>query len=388
MKLRGAFYLIVFALMCCTKPYNPKVVSSPGSYLVVEGVIDSGNDSTIIKLSKTVKLSSKTTVNPVLGATVKVESDQNNSYPLLDVNGNGYYKSPALGLQPTQRYRLRISTSDGNQYLSDFIAVKPTPPIDSVGYVIQNNNVQLYVNTHDPANKTLYYRWVYNETWMFNAEYKSTFVLDTAIDSIVMRPPEKDIYSCFGNDTSLNILVNSTTKLASDVVYQSPLTLIPITSEKFETKYSILVKQYALTEAAYTFYQNLKKNTEQLGGIFDAEPSEVSGNIHNVNNPGEPVIGYLSVTNAQSKRIFLDNSILPKGTRVLYPYDCEENKALYREINGINGVLITLIRPPLTAQPTLGIYAPNGVIIGYRYSTPICTDCTLRGVKKAPAFWQ
>src|SRR5260221_3634204 len=197
-----AYYLIIFALLCCRKPYNPPAIASPGSYLVVEGVIDSGNDSTFIKLSKTVNLNGKSTVNPVLGASVAVESDQNNSVPLLDVNGNGNYSSAPLNLPATQKYRLRINTSDGKQYLSDFIAVKPTPPIDSIGYVMQNGAVQLYLNTHDPANNTHYYRWEYTETWIFHSKYQSYCVLDHNTNTIIHRTDNQTIYNCFGNATS------------------------------------------------------------------------------------------------------------------------------------------------------------------------------------------
>src|SRR5260221_8128106 len=90
-------YLIVFTLLCCKKPYNPSIISSPNSYLVVEGVINSGNDSTIIKLSKTVNLSGQTTLNPVLGATVFVTNDQGNQFFLTD-EGNGNYSSAPLNL--------------------------------------------------------------------------------------------------------------------------------------------------------------------------------------------------------------------------------------------------------------------------------------------------
>lgn len=388
-KLYKACYLIIFALLCCRKPYNPPAIASPGSYLVVEGVIDSGNDSTFIKLSKTVNLNGKSTVNPVLGASVEVESDQNNSFPLLDLNGNGNYSSAPLNLPATQKYRLRINTSDGKQYLSDFIAVKPTPPIDSIGYVMQNGAAQLYLNTHDPANNTHYYRWEYTETWIFHSKYQSYWVLDKNTNTIVHRTDDQEIYTCFGNDTSSYILLGSTTKLKQDVVYQTPLIKIPVTSEKFEVKYSILVKQYALTTGAYEFYQNLQKNTQQLGSIFDAQPTQLNGNIHNVQDANEPVIGFLTVSNVQSKRIFLLNNIIPPFTQAIYPYDCEEDTALYSNKQGYNDVQNILINPPLTDLPIFAIYAtsPTG-IIGFTYSKPFCVDCTLRGTAKTPSFWK
>src|ERR1700688_4187999 len=127
---RKAYYLIVFSLLCCRKPYNPPAIASPGSYLVVEGVINSGNDSTIIKLSKTVNLRGKNTVNPVLGASVFVTSDQGNQFFLTD-EGNGNYSSAPLNLSASQKYQLAINIDPTHQYQSDFVAVKPTSPIDS-----------------------------------------------------------------------------------------------------------------------------------------------------------------------------------------------------------------------------------------------------------------
>ena len=74
----------------CRKPYDPPAVASPGSYLVVEGVINAGADSTTIKLSRTVNLSSQITNNPVSGAVVAVQSDQNISYPLAQTTPGTY----------------------------------------------------------------------------------------------------------------------------------------------------------------------------------------------------------------------------------------------------------------------------------------------------------
>jgi hypothetical protein len=268
------------------------------------------------------------------------------------------------------------------------MVVKATPPIDSIGYTVQNNGIQLYVNAHDPANITHYYRWDYNETWKFHSRYESQFMLDLSTNLIVPRPSDKQVYYCYANDASSNILLNSTAKLSNDVVYQSPLTTIPFNSEKLEVTYSILVRQYALTGDAYQFYENIKKNTEQLGSIFDAQPSQLQGNIHNTADAGEPVIGYLSATNVQSKRIFLTSAIVPVNTSTVYPYDCEQDTARYLNKAGYNDVQNILINQPVTDLPTRALFTPLGVIYGFLYSSPACTDCTIRGTVQTPSFWK
>ncbi len=83
-----------------------------------------------------------------------------------------------------------------------------------------------------------------------------------------------------------------------------------------------MVKQYALSLEAYSFYTNLKKNTEQLGSIFDALPSEIEGNIHSDNNPSEPVIGYITVGSTTSQRIFVDKRLLPDWATTPFYTNC------------------------------------------------------------------
>lgn len=356
------------------------------NYLVVEGVINTSVDSTVIKLSRTFNLNSKQTSSPELGATVTVEDDDHDSWPLIDIYGTGHYFIYDIALPPTQKYKLHIITNGGEEYLSDYLVNKPTPPIDSIGYTVTNGIMNLYVNSHDPTNSTRLYRWDYEETWKFHSKYQSDYVFDPNTTSIVLR--NTSVYYCFGNGVSSNILLTSTVNLSRDVVYQSPMTHIPLSSEKLESEYSILVKQYALTPEAFAFYQNIKTNTEQVGGIFDVQPTQFeSGNIHNVARPNEPVVGYVTMTNVQTKRIFIQHSDLPGNVQPVYPYDCQQDSAFFSGPGGSNQVSSILIDQPQSYIPTSAITAGGGVI-GYLYTSPVCADCTLTGYTQAPYWWQ
>jgi len=68
--------------------------------------------------------------------------------------------------------------------------------------------------------------------------------------------------------------------------------------------YSIEVTQYALTPEAFTYWELLKKNTEQLGSIFDASPSSSLTNIAAINSK-DLVIGYVSVSTTTKKEYSL-----------------------------------------------------------------------------------
>jgi hypothetical protein len=396
MKRADCFLIFLISTIGCKKPYNPPAIIAPGSYLVVEGVIDSGSDSTIIKLSRTVNLSSKVTVNPITGGVVTVESDQNDTYLLTEIT-NGTYVASGLNLDNTRKYRLRIKTGI-EEYLSDFVAVLNSPPIDSISYTVQSNGVNIYSNTHDPKNNTRYYRWDYTETYIFHSPFYSQWKSNG--DTVLLRDMVNDqIYSCWRSDTSSNIILGSSAKLTKDIIVNYPITFIPSQSQKFTQKYSIMVRQYALTGDAYNFWQNLKKNTEQLGSIFDAQPSALNGNIHSVSYPSEPVIGYVSVGSVANQRIFISSSNLPLSFQpnpndpscllvfalfIYYPQG--SNTPINQENEYFNfnkGAMAPYLQIPVAA-----ITAPDGTIVGHTGSDPRCVDCTLSGTNKQPVFWR
>jgi len=380
--MRKLLYLLILSLSItgCKKPYNPPAIAMAGSYLVVEGVVNAGPDSTIITLSKTVNVSSANNVNPVLGAAVSVVSDQGIAYPLTEA-GNGSYVSPGLNLDKTHQYRLSIKAPNNEQYQSDLVPVNITPPIDSLGFNVVNNaapGVQIYANTHDATNTIKYFRWDYNETWEFHAHYFSCYVGNGS--ALVLRSASQQINLCFGNEVSSDIVLGSAAKLQQDVLYQSPIAFISSTSEKIETEYSMLLREYALTADAYNFWVNLKTNSESLGSIFDAQPSQVTGNIHCISNPSEPVIGYVSVCTVTSKRIFITSQQLP-GWTPTYPYSCGQDSALSCCTPFLYppGSTVIATGPP----PLLGNGVPGKVATSDRE----CADCTLRGSTTRPPFW-
>ncbi|MFA6276304.1 MAG: DUF4249 domain-containing protein [Pedobacter sp.] len=371
-KLKILFMLAILLIIGCKESFNPKVTSTNNNLLVVEGFINTGTDSTFIKLSRTVVIANKNTVNPETGATVTIESEANESY-LLKEEIPGVYNAPPLNLNATKKYRINIKTTKGVNYLSSFIEAKVSPPIDNVGYEIRSNGVQLHVSTHDSNNKTIFYRWEFEDAWIFYAKNKSNLIYKPGQGIVSRQATLENIYQCWGSGKSNAIILGSSAKLSQDVIHQSPLILIPSNSEKLEEKYSILVKQYALTKEAYDFWENLRKNTENLGSIFDAQPSQLTGNVHNTADTSEPVIGFIGAGTIQQQRIYVTNDKLPNWIAT-FPYDCgtpeEVLPAFYYRFN--DGTFIPIE------------FSSNG-ITGTRRE---CADCTLRGANKKPNFWQ
>lgn len=372
-KFGFSLTIVIIAFYSCQKAINLQATTTNANILVVEGLINVA-DSTKINLSRTVIIGNKIIANPVLAAIVTIENAQATVATLTE-KVKGTYVTPVLNLDITQKYRLRVKTANGNTYLSDLVDVKVTPPIDSVGYKIKDDGIQVYVNTHDDTNNSRYYLYNYAETWRFNSKYSSFFV-SNGFD-LAQRTPAQMINECFDKGSSINVLLNSTAALTQDVTYQFPITTVDATSEKLSIKYSILVTQTALTKQAYVFWDNIKKSTEQLGSIFDAQPSQLIGNIHNVNDPNEPVIGYISAGTTQSKRIYINKPELPLTFLTKYPYQCRIDTTKPSEVR--------LILTPLSSPYITVSQDEKG---NYLYSDKPCADCTIRGTVKKPDFWQ
>src|SRR5579859_1452089 len=194
MKTTGsiAVRLIICALLAivfgCKKAYNPKVISSANNYLVVEAVINTGSDSTIIRLSRTVPLSSNSGATPETGAVVTIISDANVTYPVVE-KGNGIYMGAPINANGPAKYSLKIFASNGESYQSDFVEAKNSPPIDSVYYKITGGGINIYADTHDPTNNSRYYRWDFNETYVFASAFNSSGIfVQTPLDTVLFRP--------------------------------------------------------------------------------------------------------------------------------------------------------------------------------------------------------
>ena len=377
------YCLLALLVAGCKEHYESPVQSPLTGYLVVEGVVNSGSGTAGITLSRTTKLDNRNILTET-GAIVKLEGEDNSVYAFGD-RGQGIYSTSNLNLNTAVKYRLHITSNGGKDYLSDYVAVKSNPPIDSISWKRENGGgVQLYANTHDTQNNTRYYQWAYDETWQIQSTYYSVLkykVTQPNIYSVVYKDSatfsyDPNIINCWQYNSSNTLLLGSTAKLSKDVVYL-PVAFVPHGSIKIGLLYSINVKQYAWTKEGYEFLEKMKKNTESTGSIFDAQPSELNGNIHNISDSSEPVIGYFNICPVQEKRIFIRVSELPQWDYQSGCYAVE-----------IKNISDTIFAKGLGLMPTIvGETSPTGGIATFFAAPSQCVDCTLRGSNIKPAYW-
>jgi hypothetical protein len=368
--------LLLCSCFCqCLQTYVSPYKSPPTGYLVVDGYI-SGNGPTQYTLSRTISLSSDTAIPPVTGAILQVEGADNSTYPLIE-QGNGNYSVDTLPLIAGVKYRLRINIPGGETYLSDYVPYKPTPPIDSISWVYTSSGVTIYANTHDPTNSTRYYQWTYDQTWEYHSSEASYFIYDPSSNTVIPRTSQQMVFYCWMNVPLTNIEIGTSAKLAQDVIYEYPLVYIPRGSQALSTEYSIIVRQYALSDSGYYFLSMMAANSQSLGSIFDAQPTQLTSNIHGLDNPTEQVIGFVQAGTMQQQRIFISNAQVPNWDYVVAGCPAPDTE-IANDSAGLFSAYSNNGYIPLYMKI-------NGAWLSNVYT---CVDCTDQGgSNQKPSFW-
>ena len=365
--------LLIFTLFLiagCVKPFDPPNRPIDNTLLVVDGMFIAG-DSSSFRLSRTRSLSDTALAAPVDNATLRIESEQGEDF-LFTGRGNGNYHLDKNIVPLGSRYRLLITTSDGKEYASDNVEMRRSPEIDSLQWD-QQNDVFIYLNTHDVSNATRYYKWDFTETSEYHTAFDSH--LDFNGEELIFIEPEDYRYTCYNTFQSAGVLIQTSASLSSDVISHQLITRVPNDNSKIGVRYSILVRQYALTPEGYFYWNLVRQNSEQAGGLFDPQPAQLKSNIHSLSNSDEMVLGYFSASSVTSKRLFIKNSELTSRTPIVEDEIC---KAIV--INDSDSIAIFQ-----RIQPYLPAYFSGGSLA---IAPAFCVDCRLRGgVTAKPDFW-
>ncbi|GAB3300107.1 DUF4249 domain-containing protein [Hymenobacter tenuis] len=379
--LRLLCWGMVMGASGCVQEYLPEVVDAANNYLVVDGFIN-GSGITTIRLARSIKLGAPSSFPPEAKATVVIESKSGLRYSLSETASAGEYTSVSQELPVGQQYRLRIRTRQGRDYASDYVLLKQTPAIDQVEGRLQPDGVQIYLSAHDESNQTQYYRWRYEETWEFTSAYESRYRY-IGNNTVVRRTD--NVYNCWRTEISTAVTTTSTVRLSQDAVRDFRLTFIPSDEERFKSKYSILVRQYALSQQEFDYWEAVKKNTENIGTLFDPLPSQIQGNVHCLSDEQEPVLGFVGASSVVEKRIFIDRLSLPFEWRVRdEAYKHCTGLDTYPNADKYSGYTIDDIFGDSVYRVPVGRLAGSE---GYTIQTLDCVDCRLRGSNVKPSFW-
>jgi hypothetical protein len=361
-----SFIILLSLATSCTTEFVP-VTRENQDLLVVDGMITDEDRINRIRLSRSMPIGEPLVSKAVSGAIVTI-TDENGVISTLKESPPGTYATDSTEFRGRIGGFYSLNIRLNNQfYETDFVEMKPVPPIDSLYYekvVITSSKdsadidegCRIYVDSYDPSGKCLYFRWNFEETWEYQIPY-----------NVVNKV-------CYVSDQSNSIIIKNTSLYSQARVTNFPVHFISNESDRLKETYSILVKQYSLDEAEFNFWDRVKSVSQNIGNLYDVTPSSISGNINCVTDPGQTVLGYFSVSAVAEKRLFIDDQFL--GLPVFYTYCATDTARGSLPPDGLNSEYWVI-------EDYSDEIPPFWVLTTFKE----CADCTTRGTGVQPPYW-
>jgi hypothetical protein len=174
--------------------------------------------------------------------------------------------------------------------------------------------------------------------------------------------------TCWHTAPVNNIFTYSTKYIDKPELVGFPINYVSTVNKTLSIRYSLLVSQLSISEQAFNFWDALRQQNIEKNNLYSQQPFQIRGNIKNVDNTEEPVLGYFTVAGVSKKRIFINRPPL------IFHYDeCTPDYEGMRFIRFEPG--------PINIVDIDGTKAMG--------NSESCFDCRLEGgTLTPPPFWE
>jgi len=271
--------LIAFVLTACEDKIDLEVPDGP-TKLVVDGIITNRDSLQRIKLTTTASYFGANPTPALSGARVMVTTNKSDTIYFNEIEANsGHYDAIYQITDTNLIYTLHITAPDGKKYQSFTEVLNRVPPIDTliqsdeaiISHRPDGSDEPTYfalLTTYEPRGKGDFYRWI-----IFINGVQSTKPFDLIITD--------------------DLLVDGNDIVDWDIVYD----LLP--GDKLE------IHQMSISQRAFAYWNLVFSQITNFGGPFDTPPAPIEGNVFNVNDPDEKVLGFFGVSKVEKASILI-----------------------------------------------------------------------------------
>ncbi|WP_181899434.1 DUF4249 domain-containing protein [Flagellimonas nanhaiensis] len=357
------------------------------SALVIQAMITNEMKPQQILLSRTYKFEDEGLTGES-GATVMVAGSNGSSFVFEEMEKGTYLSTVDFAAEEGVDYTLSIITGDGRSYSSASSKLAGEVGIDSL-YArriindFEEEGIGIFTSSLNTNGTPNFFRFEYEETYKIIAPEWAPRELevneDTYPPSIYIGTRSLDERVCYATNLSNRIILTDTNDFDTGQVENFMVKFIEQNNFVTTHRYSILVRQYSHTSAAYTFLETLNSFSSSESLFSETQPGFLQGNISSEDDSSEKVLGFFDIVAVSEKRIFF-------GYRDFFPTerlpDYIDPCVYAAPVAG----LIDLIRWDLVKF----INENDGSVGGGPYITvpQVCGDCTVLGSPEMPDFWK
>ena len=282
-----------------------------GNQLIVDGSVTNSVGTYELVLKRTDQ--EKAFPVPVVGAQVTLRNSQGQQEVFQEQAGGVYRTAGAIQGQPGETYEVEIILADGTTYRSRpetmptaigkdsaYYEVARQEKVSDSGVLFEDRVVEVYVDTQLPENApSLYLKWDVETVY--------------SVTTIIRSPLGDRIIYCFfyGYPNAQEIQLFNRQELPAGNLLPGQLLATREVDFSFLERHYFNVIQSSLTPEAYEYWRQVGELSNRTGSVFDTPPGLVQGNIYNVENDQEPVLGYFAATQVDTARFFLNRQNIP-----------------------------------------------------------------------------
>jgi hypothetical protein len=399
--MKRFYYMIlcVLILIGCTEPFeiDTEVRSTTGieNILVVEATLTNEMKQHMVSLGKGSSFATDSLI-VVQNANVRIVDNSGNTFSFFESDPGLYVSEDSFQAMPETQYQLVVETQ-GSTYRSEIESLPSAANIEQVTAERFTNSlgvegIGIFVDALVSQQETPFLRYTYEETYKIIAPLWSPLdmvVLDrTPPYEFGLVPKSEEKRVCFGSQSSNAIIQNEGIELTGNTVDNVLVRFIPKDDFIISHRYSILVKQLVQSPNAFAFYDTLDELSSNSSVFSNVQPGFIEGNMANVENLDEKVIGYFEVANQSEKRLFFNyEDFFPDEDLPPFVIRCSFLGAPGAILpDGVSSPLLDAI------DSGLFVYVRNNdgqVEDGGPYLTARreCGDCTALGSNIVPDFW-
>ncbi|WP_436514910.1 DUF4249 domain-containing protein [Ekhidna sp. To15] len=309
--MRRYLKYIFFIFVGCQEPIELDFQSTD-EYLVIDGFITDDNGPHVVNISKSQPFTNDEIVifEKVQNAVVTITDDLGN-VTNLNRSEPGRYETPFFfSGQVGRSYTLTVDIEENtfqstpqliptkSSFSSVYFQQSVRETITDDGVVLRNPTVEFLCDV-DYATQNSYAAISWESTY----EYKT-----------VLTQTPYDCYIDGQNNGFSSVLTNESV----NVVSTSEVTVGELLFDvRFKSAFSLNAILYSMSEEAHDFHFKINQQRSSTGSVFDPQPFQIFGNIRNVANSNQTVLGYFGAYGKEESRIF----VYPSNVDAPEPFD-------------------------------------------------------------------
>lgn len=291
-----SFILLSLLASCITKiNYD---VSNEKTRIVINSLITSKFETQKVYVRRSVLTGNNGTTNsaPIPNASVIIQSGTDVYEFVYDKDG--IYTTSFEG-KAGKTYVLEVVV-DGQTY-------KSTEQImpDALPLPLPNSDLIIKQSINSAGNLIEDKFVNINLTGSIGDDFKAIYRINGEYEFMEFNPPSTTLKTCYVTESidNNNMKILSAKELRTNEILKFELLNIPFDA-RFLRQYAFKLAQYHLSEESLKYWKNVNLISNTGLNIFDAPPGKILGNIKNIKDPNDEVLGNFTLGGVTDTIIF------------------------------------------------------------------------------------